>query len=70
MQKAFLISILAGTMLIPFAVARGGSLKNAVRRSVIATVVFCFLYWIGLVVVYPMLPSANRAIGGNIGARQ
>lgn len=55
MQKALLISILFATMLIPLVAARGGSVKSAVRRSAIATGVFCVLYWLGLIFVYPAL---------------
>lgn len=61
MQKALLISILAATMLIPIFAAKGGSVKSAVRRSAIATAVFCVLYWVGLLVVYPMLTPAKRS---------
>ena len=57
MQKALLISILGATMLIPLLAARGGNVKAAVRRSIIATVVLCVLYWLGLVFIYPTLPS-------------
>jgi hypothetical protein len=60
MQKALLISILAATVLIPIFAARGGTVKAAVRRSAIATAVFCVLYWVGLLVVYPMLTPAKR----------
>jgi hypothetical protein len=63
MQKALLISILAATMLIPLFVWRGGTVKQAVRRSVIATTVFCVLYWVGLVFVYPNLPASNKGQG-------
>ena len=63
MQKALLISILAATMLIPIFAAKGGTVKSAVRRSAIATAVFCVLYWIGLLVVYPMLTPSNRNAG-------
>ncbi len=55
MQKAFLISILAATVLIPLFAARAGSVKAAVRRCVLATATFCVLYWVGLLFVYPML---------------
>ena len=49
--------------------AKGGSVKSAVRRSAIATGVFCVLYWIGLVFVYPSLtPSkANTMTGSGSG---
>jgi hypothetical protein len=60
MQKALLISILAATMIIPLVAARGGNVKSAVRRSVIATVAFCVLYWVGLVFIYPMLPAPSK----------
>jgi hypothetical protein len=62
-QKALLISILVATMVIPLVVAKGGSVKQAVRRSVIATAVFCVLYWLGLVFVYPSLPEPKRPPG-------
>jgi hypothetical protein len=55
MQKALLISILFATVLIPLFAARGGSVKSAVRRSAIATGLFCVLYWLGLVFVYPTI---------------
>jgi hypothetical protein len=65
MQKALLISILVATVLIPLVAARGGTVKSAVRRSAIATGVFCVLYWVGLVFVYPTLatskPNINQA---------
>jgi hypothetical protein len=59
MQKALLISILFATILIPLIAARGGSVKSAVRRSVIATGVFCVLYWLGLLFVYPALTAGK-----------
>ncbi len=61
MQKVLLISILFATVLIPLFAAKGGSVKSAVRRSAIATGVFCVLYWVGLVFVYPQLsrPKPN-----------
>jgi hypothetical protein len=60
MQKAFLISILFATVLIPLVAAKGGSVKSAVRRSAIMTGVFCVLYWLGLIFVYPALAPPNR----------
>ncbi|MDB4940925.1 MAG: hypothetical protein JWP97_459 [Labilithrix sp.] len=60
MQKALLISILGATILIPFFAFRGGTVKSAVRRSAIATVTFCVLYWLGLMFVYPMLAPAKK----------
>lgn len=59
MQKALLISILFATVLIPLIAARGGSVKSAVRRSAIATGVFCVLYWLGLIFVYPSLATSK-----------
>lgn len=59
MQKALLISILIATVLIPLVAARGGTVKSAVRRSAIATGVFCVLYWLGLVFVYPTLTASK-----------
>ena len=60
MQKALLISILAATIVIPLFASRGGSVKSAVRRSAIATAVFCVLYWLGLMFIYPSLTPAKR----------
>ena len=60
MQKALLISILAATILIPLFASRGGSVKSAVRRSAIATAVFCVLYWLGLLFIYPTLTPPSR----------
>lgn len=57
MQKLLLMSILVGTVLIPLFSARGGTVKAAIRRSMIATAVFCVFYWLGLMFVYPMLES-------------
>ena len=59
MQKALLISILFATVLIPLVAARGGSVKSAVRRSAIATGVFCVFYWLGLLFVYPALTAGK-----------
>ena len=59
MQKALLISILFATVLIPLLAARGGSVKSAVRRSAIATGIFCVLYWLGLLFVYPALTAGK-----------
>ncbi|MBX3203056.1 MAG: hypothetical protein KF894_33335 [Labilithrix sp.] len=59
MQKALLISILFATVLIPLIAARGGTVKSAVRRSVIATGVFCVVYWLGLLFVYPVLTAGR-----------
>jgi len=59
MQKALLISILFATVLIPLIAARGGTVKSAVRRSVIATSVFCVIYWLGLLFVYPALTAGK-----------
>jgi hypothetical protein len=61
MQKALLISILAATVLIPIFAARGGTVKAAVRRSAIATCAFCVVYWIGLLVLYPLLQPPKRS---------
>ena len=65
MQKALLISILAATIVIPLFASRGGTVKQAVRRSAIATAVFCVLYWLGLLFVYPALAPSKRATGSN-----
>lgn len=70
MQKALLISILAATIVIPLFASRGGSVKQAVRRSAIATAVFCVLYWLGLLFVYPTLTPPKRTAPGGAGAPQ
>jgi hypothetical protein len=66
MQKGLLISILFATVLIPLFAARGGSVKAAVRRSAIATGVFCVCYWLGLLFIYPSVSTPNR--GANVTA--
>jgi hypothetical protein len=63
MQKALLMSILGATMLIPLFAARGGTVKQAVRRSATATTVFCVVYWLGLLFVYPLLTPERKAEG-------
>ncbi len=71
MQKALLISILAATILIPLFASRGGTVKQAVRRSAIATAVFCVLYWLGLLFVYPVLtPSKRTVVSPSSGSQQ
>ena len=65
MQKALLISILAATILIPLFASRGGTVKQAVRRSAIATAAFCVLYWLGLLFIYPALTPSKRNTGGS-----
>ena len=62
MQKALLISILAATILIPLFASRGGTVKQAVRRSAIATAVFCVIYWLGLMFVYPSLTPSKKTM--------
>lgn len=59
MQKALLISILFATVLIPLIAARGGTVKSAVRRSAIATGIFCVVYWLGLLFIYPALTAGK-----------
>ena len=70
MQKALLISILAATIIIPIFAAKGGTVKSAVRRSAIATTVFCVFYWLGLLYIYPKLTPSKRAVPMNPGAQQ
>lgn len=65
MQKALLISILAATILIPFFAANGRSIRQTVRRSVIATVAFCVFYWLALTFVYPSLAPSRKGLGGS-----
>ena len=59
-----LVSILAATMLIPIFAARGGTVKQAIRRSAIATGVFCVFYWLGLLFVYPALAPPKKTTVG------
>lgn len=54
------MSILAATILIPLFASRGGTVKQAVRRSIVTTFVFCIFYWLGLVYVYPNLTPSKR----------
>ena len=61
MQKALLISILAATIIIPIFASKGGTVRQAVRRSAIATAVFCAAYWLGLIFIYPSLTKAKRS---------
>jgi hypothetical protein len=70
MQKALLISILFATVLIPLVAARGGSVKSAVRRSIIATSVFCVLYWLGLLFVYPTLTAGKSNVQNHVQTTQ
>jgi hypothetical protein len=63
-QKALLISILAATIIIPLFASRGGTVKQAVRRSAIATAVFCVLYWLGLLFIYPSLTPSKKTPTG------
>ncbi len=70
MQKALLISILAATIVIPLFASRGGTVKQAVRRSAIATAVFCVLYWFGLLFIYPQLTPSKRTTGGSTSSGQ
>ncbi|MCL2726188.1 MAG: hypothetical protein FWD69_17325 [Polyangiaceae bacterium] len=63
MQKVLLVSILAATILIPLVLANGGTLRQAVRRTAIATGVFCTFYWLALLFVYPLLQRSAPALG-------
>ncbi len=63
MQKLLLVSILAATVAIPLIAARARSLRQSVRRSVVLTATFCFLYWLGLLYVYPTKYGAAQNMG-------
>jgi hypothetical protein len=39
--------------------------RAAVRRSAIATVVFCVLYWLGLMFIYPSLAPSKKVQQGS-----
>jgi hypothetical protein len=55
MQKALLISILIATMVIPLRASRIQDRKKAIGKMDKQLFVFCALYVVGLVVVYPLL---------------
>jgi hypothetical protein len=55
MQKALLISILVATLVIPLRASRIQDRRKAIRRMDKQLFVFCALYVVGLVVVYPLL---------------
>jgi len=55
MQKALLISILVATLVIPLRASRIQDRRKAIRKMDTQLFVFCALYVVGLVVVYPLL---------------
>jgi hypothetical protein len=55
MQKALLISILIATMVIPLRASRIQDRKKAVRKMDRQLFIFCALYVVGLVFMYPWL---------------
>jgi hypothetical protein len=57
MQKAMLISILIATMVIPLRASRVQNRGKAIRKMDKQLFVFCAVYVLGLVVVYPMLAA-------------
>lgn len=65
MHKALLISILAATIIIPLFAFKGGTVKQAVRRTAVATAIFCFVYWLGLIFIYPSLAPSKRGISSS-----
>ena len=60
MQKLFLFSLLVVTLLIPLFAAGAPTTKQAIGRSVGATVAMCVLYMLGLLFVYPNLERKRR----------
>ena len=59
MDKAVVVSILLYTLVIPFFAARAKTTRGAVQRAVIATIVACVLYLLGLLVLYTSTPKFN-----------
>jgi hypothetical protein len=55
MQKALLISILIATIVIPLRASRIQDRGKAIRKMDRQLFLFCALYVVGLVVMYPML---------------
>ena len=55
MQKAMLISILIATLVIPLRASRIQDRGKAIRKMDKQLFVFCAVYVVGLVVLYPML---------------
>jgi hypothetical protein len=53
MQKALLISILIATMVIPLRASRIQERKKAIRKMDRQLFIFCALYVVGLVFLYP-----------------
>ncbi len=60
MQKLLLFSLLVATLGVPLFAANGSSTRNAVKRSVGATVALCVLYMLGLLFAYPALEQRRR----------
>jgi hypothetical protein len=60
MQKIVLFSLLVLTMLVPLFAANGVTTKQAIQRSVGATIGLCVLYMIGLMFVYPAYEKRRR----------
>ncbi len=60
MQKILLFSILVVTMLIPLFASNGVTTKQAMQRSIGATIALCVLYMLGLLFVYPNLEKKRR----------
>jgi len=58
-QKALLLSLLVATVTVPFYAVKAPSTSRAVRRAVTATWVFCILYWLCLLFVFPALTSST-----------
>jgi hypothetical protein len=57
MQKAFLISILVATLVIPLRASRIQDRGKAIRKMDKQLFIFCAFYVLGLVVAYPLLAS-------------
>jgi hypothetical protein len=58
-DKAVVTSILLFTLIIPFFAARAKTTRGAVQRAVIATVIACVLYLLGLLFLYTTTPKFN-----------
>jgi hypothetical protein len=57
MQKALLISILIATLVIPLRASRVQDRAKAIRKMDKQLFVFCTLYVVSLVFVYPLLAA-------------
>lgn len=55
MSKVVLMSLLVGTLVLPIRAARAPSARQALRRLVVASVLFHLAYVLAVVFLYPRL---------------